>query len=88
MNARNTNTLRLLIASTLMFFSLNSLAAPKAAEHEDAPVTMGADIAKPKPAAKPAKQQATGKAKAKAAPKGKPVNASKPPKKAKTTSAK
>ena len=86
MNARNTKTLPLLIASTLMFFSLNSLAAPKAAEHEDAPVTMGADIAKPKPAAKPAKQQATGKAKA--APKGKPVNASKPPKKAKTTSAK
>lgn len=86
MNARNTNTLRLLIASTLMFFSLNSLAAPKAAEHEDAPVTMGADIAKPKPAGKPAKQQAAGKAKA--TPKGKPVNASKPPKKAKTTSAK
>ena len=84
MNARNTKILPLLIASTLMFFSLNSLAAPKAAEHEDAPVTMGADIAKPKPAAKPAKQQATGKA----APKGKPVNASKPPKKAKTTSAK
>jgi hypothetical protein len=86
MNARNTNTLRLLIASILTFFSLNTVAAPKAAEHEDAPVTVGADIAKPKPAAKPAKQQATGKAKP--APKGKPVNTNKPPKKAKTASAK
>ena len=86
MNARNTNTYRLLVASTLTFFSLNLQAAPKAAEHEDAPVTMGADIAKPKPAAKPAKQHTTGKAKP--APKGKPLSTSKPPKKAKTTSAK
>jgi hypothetical protein len=70
-----------LAAATFAFCSMASLATPKAAEHEDAPVTTGADVAKPMLSAKPAKQQVT--VKPKKATKGKPVNTAKPAKKAK-----
>ena len=39
----------------------DSFAIPKAAEHENAPVTAGADVARPKLAAKPAKPHVQGK---------------------------
>lgn len=69
---------RLLLAASFLFFSVTVQATPKAAEHEDAPVSMGADAVRPKISAKPAKQQVAGKARP--TPKGKPVHAAKPPK--------
>ncbi|MBK7562835.1 MAG: hypothetical protein IPI21_00440 [Propionivibrio sp.] len=60
---------------------MSSLAMPKAAEHADAPVTMGADVPKPK--------RSTKKAEKPVAKKGKPatksgtVNKAKHPKKSK-----
>jgi len=53
-------------------------ATPKAAEHEDAPVTTGVDVVRPKISAKPAKQQVAGKTRP--TPKGKSVHAAKPAK--------
>ena len=44
--------LSLLLAATFAFCSQTSHATPKAAEHEGAPVTNGADVARPKPSAK------------------------------------
>lgn len=41
------------VAFLLGCFSVHAQAIPKAAEHEDAPVTTAADIARPKPSAKP-----------------------------------
>jgi hypothetical protein len=70
---------RFLLAASFLFFSVTVQAAPKAAEHEDAPVTTGADVARPKMSAKPAKQHVTGKARP--TPKRKPVHAAKPPQK-------
>jgi len=70
-----------LVAAMLSICTVASLAIPKAAEHEDAPVTTGADVAKPMLSTKPAKQQVT--VKPKKATKGKPVNTAKPTKKAK-----
>ena len=54
-----------LVAATVSIFSGTALATPKAAEHEDAPVTLGADVARPKLSAKtpkPAKQKVAKKA--------------------------
>lgn len=53
------------VAAIISVFSGIALATPKAAEHEDAPVTLGADVAKPKisaKSAKPAKPQVVKKA--------------------------
>lgn len=63
-----------LFAATLALafaFSSSSHAVPKAAEHENAPVTYGADTAKPKPASKPSQSATT--AKSKSAAKAKPA---------------
>ena len=46
------NLLPWLLAAVLAAFSGTALATPKAAEHEDAPVTHGADIAHPRLSAK------------------------------------
>ena len=53
----------LLAAAALLFSSASVVATPKAAEHENAPVTTGIDVAKPKISSKPAKIQITGKKK-------------------------
>ena len=69
-----------LIAATISVFSGSTQATPKAAENEEAPVTLGADVAKPKltaKAGKPAKPKITMKAK--------PVRKSKAPNKVKAT---
>ena len=42
----------LLLSSLLLYLPSEAIAVPKAAEHEDAPVTQGAQVAKPKPAGK------------------------------------
>ncbi len=46
-----------LAAAALLFSSASALAMPKAAEHENAPVTSGIEVAKPKILSKPAKAQ-------------------------------
>ena len=54
-----------LVAAAISGLSCTALATPKAAENEDAPVTLGADVAKPKTSAKtakPAKPQVVKKA--------------------------
>ena len=54
-----------LVAAAVSVLSGTALATPKAAEHEDAPVTLGADVTKPKlstKSAKPAKQKVAKKA--------------------------
>jgi len=61
MKSLTSTVLHFLIAATLCFFSVASLAIPKAAEHEDAPVTTGANVARPKHSTTPANQQASGK---------------------------
>ena len=74
-------TNRSLVGKTLLasaFFSIAILssgtvsAGPKAAEHEDAPVTYGADAVKPKPAAKVNKTPSTAKPKSAAKTKSAP----------------
>lgn len=50
-----------LIAVLLSCFSLHTQAIPKAAEHEEAPVTIAADIARPKPSAKTVAPKKAGK---------------------------
>jgi hypothetical protein len=59
-------TLAIFSAACLAFCSVSAHATPKAAEHENAPVTSGADVARPKISAKPAKPQVTGKKRAEA----------------------
>lgn len=54
--------LRSLAGAALIVFCAASLAMPKAAENEDAPVTTGADVARPRHSAKPAKKTVAGKA--------------------------
>jgi hypothetical protein len=61
MKPRTNKVPHFLIAAAFCFFSVASHATPKAAEHEDAPVTSGANVARPKHSTTPAKQQATGK---------------------------
>jgi hypothetical protein len=78
--------LHLLVAATLAFCSLPSLAMPKAAENEEAPVTTIADVARPRLSAKPAKRQMT--VKSKKAAKRKAATAGKPSRKAKAVKAK
>ena len=50
-----------LLAVLLSCFSLHSKAIPKAAEHEDAPVTTAADVARPKPSTKTVAPKKAGK---------------------------
>ena len=71
MKSRTRKVLHYLFAAAFSLFSVASLATPKAAEHEDAPVTSGANVARPKHSATTAKQQASGKHKNAA--KGKPA---------------
>lgn len=78
--------LYMLVAAVFSFFSVESFAIPKAAEHEDAQVTTGADVARPKRSVVPTKPPAT--VKSKRGTKGKHVNAAKSPKKAKSVRAK
>jgi hypothetical protein len=78
--------LQLLVVATLAVCSLASLAMPKAAENEDAPVTTIADVARPRLSAKPAKRQMT--VKSKKAAKRKAASAGKPSRKAKAVKAK
>lgn len=61
MKSRTRKVLHYLFAAAFGFFSVATLATPKAAEHEDAPVTSGANVARPKHSTTPAKQQVTGK---------------------------
>ncbi len=61
MKSRTNNVLHVIVAVSFCVFSVASLATPKAAEHEDAPVTIGANVARPKHSTTPAKQQASGK---------------------------
>lgn len=53
---------RLLAALVLVAGSASAGAIPKAAEHEDAPVVIGPDVAKPKASAKPVKKEVRKKA--------------------------
>jgi hypothetical protein len=79
--------LQLLIAAALVCGSAAALAMPKAAEHEDAPVTSGANAARPKHSSTAAvKPPAAGKAKpaGKAAKPGKSTRAAKKPKTSQT----
>ena len=59
MKSRSKGVPNFIVATAFCFFSVASLATPKAAEHEDAPVTAGANVARPNHSAKPAKQQAS-----------------------------
>lgn len=52
------NLLPWLLAAALAAFHGAALATPKAAEHEDAPVTQGPDIARPRLSTKPAPAKA------------------------------
>ena len=76
----------LVAATALLAISSASFAAPKAAEHEDAPVTFGNDVAKPKIGGKAAKTPAS--AKAKPATKSKATPTGKPAKKVRSTAGK
>jgi peptidoglycan/LPS O-acetylase OafA/YrhL len=49
MTSRILRLLPILVATTLACCSLSAQAIPKVAEHEDAPVTNGADVLRPKP---------------------------------------
>ena len=49
------------VATTLACCSLSAQAIPKVAEHEDAPVTTGADVLRPKPSTKAVAQKKAGK---------------------------
>lgn len=82
MKLKAISVVRLLLAASFLFFSIAVQATPKAAEHEDAPVTKGADVVRPKISAKPAKQQVAGKTRP--TPKGKSVHAVKPAKATRT----
>jgi len=78
MKFRITSVIYLFLAATFAICSAAAHATPKAAEHENAPVSTGADVARPKiSSAKPAKQPVTGKAKPVS--KKKTVHAAKPP---------
>lgn len=53
---------QLLVIATLALGHTAACAIPKAAESEDAPVVIAADVAKPKATAKPAKKEVRKKA--------------------------
>lgn len=63
MTHRTNAFLPFLIGAVFTVCSLPSLAMPKAAEHEDAPVTMGADVPKPKRSTKKTEKPVAKKAK-------------------------
>lgn len=67
-------------------WQVSAHALPKAAESEDAPVVIAADVAKPKASSKPAKKDVQKKAPPSA--KAKPHNPTPAPKKAKATTPK
>lgn len=67
-----------LAIALFVVFSADGLATPKAAEDEDAQVTMGANVTPPKRSAKPAKQPIAGKKRSGA--KAKAVKSHKQPK--------
>jgi hypothetical protein len=79
-------TLGIFTATLLLAVSLSASAIPKAAEHENAPVTIGADAEKPRISAKQA-SKAPSAAEKKAA-KGKNRSATTPPKTSKASHAK
>jgi len=86
MKSRSKEVLHFFIAAAFCFFSMASLATPKAAEHEDAPVTTGAYAARPKHSTLPAKQQAS--VKHKNAAKGKPAKSARSTNKTRAASGK
>lgn len=87
MNAIFCNKLRICLFATVFgAWQLSAHALPKAAENENAPVVIAADVAKPKATSKPAKKEVQKKAPPVA--KAKPRTPSPAPKKAKTTSEK
>ena len=61
MTCRHTHFLPILVAAVFACCSLSAQAIPKAAEHEDAPVTTGADVLRPKPSTKAVVQKMAGK---------------------------
>jgi len=61
MTSRNTRLLPVLVATFFACCTLNAQAIPKAAEHEDAPVTTGADVVRPKPSTKVVAQKKASK---------------------------
>jgi len=77
---------QLLVAAALSLGHATAGAIPKAAENEDAPVVITADVAKPKATAKPAKKEV--QKKAPPAAKTKPHNQATVTKKAKTNAGK
>lgn len=64
MRTQMMKTLAIFSAACFAFCSVSAHATPKAAEHENAPVTSGADVARPKISTKQAKVQVIGKKKA------------------------
>ena len=83
MKSRTSSLLSLFVALFFSFYCAASLAIPKVAEDENAPVTTGADVAKPKLATKSTKPQTAEKNKKTST--KKPAKTSKPAKKSKTT---
>jgi len=61
MTSRNIRLLPILVATFFACCSLNAQAIPKAAEQEDAPVTTGADVVRPKPSTKAVAQKKASK---------------------------
>jgi hypothetical protein len=83
MHTLTRNLLSLIAAASFGFGSASALAMPKAAEHEDAPVTSGVNATRPKHSSTAAKPPVVAKAKpaSKAKPAGKagkPAKAGKP----------
>ena len=70
MTSRPPRFLPILVAAVFACCSLSAQAIPKAAEHEDTPVTTGADVLRPKPSTKAIVHKQVGK-KSKSAVKGK-----------------
>ena len=63
MTVRTNALLNFLIGTAFIVCSMSSLAMPKAAEHADAPVTMGTDVPKPKRSTKKTEKPVAKKAK-------------------------
>jgi len=61
MTCRHSHFLPILVAAVLACCSLSAQAIPKVAEHEDAPVTTGADVLRPKPSTKAVVQKKASK---------------------------
>lgn len=61
MTSRHLRFLPLFVATVFFCCSLSAQAIPKVAEQEDAPVTIGADVLRPKPSTKAVVQKKAGK---------------------------